>query len=152
MNWMVNWVFGCSLDLLMNLKLPSKKPKLLQTEIVDEPGSRVAVRPTTDIEAGNRPCKKAPIVVNAVRNERPQTLIKWTLSMHPNKTLDWKIRLSVISLHSLSRKCSGSTQITCHLIHSFITCANWVPAFCASVRVSRQYEKAETFSFDSLKT
>jgi len=50
----------------MNLKLPSKKPKLLQTEITDEPGSRVAVRPTTDIEVGNRPCKKALIVMNAV--------------------------------------------------------------------------------------
>ena len=124
----------------------------LQTEIVDEPGSRVAVRPTTDMEAGNRPRKKVPIVVKAGRNERPQTLIKWTSSMHPNKTLDRKVGLSVISLHSLSRKCSGSTQITCHLIHSFIRSDNRVPAFRASLRVSWQYEKAETFSFHSSKT
>jgi len=37
----------------MNLKLPLKKPKLLQTEIMDEPSSRVAVRLTMDIEVGN---------------------------------------------------------------------------------------------------
>ena len=152
MNWTVNWVFGHSLDLLRNFKLLSKKPKLLQTEIVDEPGLRVAVRPTTDMEAGNQPHKKVPIVVKAVRNERPQKLIKWTLSMHPNKMLDRKVGLSVISLHSLSHKCSGSTQITCHLIHSFIRSDNQVPAFHASLRVSWQYEKAETFSFESSKT
>ena len=91
-------------------------------------------------------------IVKAVQNERPQTLVKWTLSMHPNKTLDRKVGLSVISLHSLLHKCSGSTQITCHLIHSFITSDNWVPAFHASLRVSWQYKKAETFSFDSSKT
>ena len=30
-----------------------------------------AVRLTTDIETGNWPCKKAPIVANAVQSERP---------------------------------------------------------------------------------
>ena len=58
---------------LIRPKLPSKKPKLLQTETVGGLGSRVAVRPMTDMEAGNQPRKKAPMVVNAVwtRNERP---------------------------------------------------------------------------------
>ena len=55
--------------------------------------------------------------------------------------LDQKVRLSVISLHSLSHKCSGSTQIICHLIHSFITSDNGVPAFhsefCGSMRKRR---------------
>ena len=124
MNWKVNWVFGRSLDLLINLKLPLKKSKILQTEIVDGPGLSVAVRLTIDIETGNRPRKKAPIVANAVQNERPQKLIKWTSLMHPSNTLDWKVGLSVIALHSLLHKCSGSTQITCHLIHSFITSDN----------------------------
>jgi len=136
----------------MNLKPPSKKPRLLQTEAVAGPGSRVAERPTTETDAGNRPRKKVPMAANAVRKERPQTLIKWTSSMHPNKILARKMGLSVISLHSLSRKCSGSTHITCHLTHSLIISARRVPAFRASVRVSWQYENAETFNFESSKT
>ena len=58
-------------------------PKLLQTEIMDGPGSRVAMRSTIDIEAGNQLCKKALIVTSTVWNERPQTLIKWTSSFDP---------------------------------------------------------------------
>jgi hypothetical protein len=125
-------------DLLINSKLPSEKPRLLQTETVDGPGSRIAERLTTHMEAGNRPRKKVPMAVNAVRNERPHTLIKWTTSLtHANKTLDRKMGLSVISLHSLSRKSSGSTHITCHLIHSLIISAKRAPAFRGSMRKQR---------------
>ena len=72
------------------------------------------------------------------------------------KALDSFITFSSIArsteVHSLSGKCSGCTQFTYYLIHSFITSDNQVPAFRASRRVSWQYEKAEAFSFDSSKT
>jgi hypothetical protein len=63
-----------------------------------------------------------------------------------------KIEYSVISLHSLSCRCSGSTQMTCHLMHSLISPAKRIPAFRAALRVSLQYENAETLSFESSKT
>jgi len=138
MNWMVNCVFGRSLDFLISLKLPSKKPRLLQTDSVGKPGSRVAVRPIMEIDDGKRPRKKVPIRVKAGRKERPQELIRWTSSTHANKTLHRKVGLSVISRHSLSRRCSGSTQTTCQRLHSLISVAKRSPVFLASVRVSEQ--------------
>src|SRR6266568_969191 len=99
---MVNCVFGHSFDLLISLKLPSKKPRLLQTETVGGPGSRVADRPTTDIDEGKRPRRKVPMRLNVGRNEIPQVLMRWTSSTHAKSTLLRKVGPSVISLHSLS--------------------------------------------------
>ena len=100
-NWTVNCVFGRSFDLRMSVKLPSKKPRLLQTETVGDPGSSVAVRPTIDIEEGKRPRRKVPMVPKARRNARPHSLIRWTSSTDANKMLARKIEYSAISLHSL---------------------------------------------------
>ena len=105
-------IFGCSLDRWMRRKLPSKKPRLLQTDVVGAPGSSVAWRPTTDINARKHPQKKVPIAANAGQNESPHSFIRWTLPMQANRTLDRKVRLSVISLHSLSCRCSGFTHMT----------------------------------------
>ena len=58
-------VFGHSFDFWMSVKLPSKKPRLLQTETVGNPGSRVAVRPTIEIKVGKHPRRKVPIVPKA---------------------------------------------------------------------------------------
>ena len=132
--------------------MPSKKPRLLQTETVGDPGSSVAVRPTIDIEEGNHPRRKVPMVPKARRKARPHSLIRWTLSTDANKMFSRKIEYSVISLHSLSCRCSGSTQMTCHLMHSLISPAKWIPVFRAALRVSLQYENAETLSFESSQT
>jgi len=148
--WMVNCVFGCSFDLWISVKLPSKKPRLLQTETVGNPGLSIAVSPTIDIKVGNHPCRKVPMVPNTRQNARPHSLIRWTLLMHTNKMFAQKVGYSVISLHSLSCRCSGSTQMTCHLRHSLISSAKWIPAFCAALSVSLQYENVETLSFESL--
>ena len=137
-NRTLNCVFGRSLDRRMRRKLPSKKPRLLQTDVVGVPGSSVALRPTTDIDAGKRPRKKVPTAENAGRNESPHSLIRWTSSTQANRTLDRKVGLSVISLHSLSRRCSGSTHMTCHLTHSMISRAKRTPPFRALLRVSWQ--------------
>ena len=135
---MVNCIFGCSLDFLISLKLPLKKPRLLQTDSVGKPGSRVAVRPIMEINNGKQPHKKVPMRVKAGQKERPQELIRWTSSMHTNKTLLQKVGLSMNSCHSLSQKCSGSTQTTCQQVHSLISAAKHSPVFLASVRVSKQ--------------
>ena len=60
------------------MKLPSKKPRLLQTETVGDPGSSVAVRPTIDIEEGKRPHRKVPMVQKTKQKARPHSLIRWT--------------------------------------------------------------------------
>jgi hypothetical protein len=123
-----------------------------ETETVGDPGSSVAVSPTIDIEEGKRPRRKVPIVPKARRKARPHSLIKWTSSTDANKMFARKIEYSVISLHSLSCRCSGSTQMTCHLMHSLISPAKRIPAFRAALRVSLQYENAKTLSFESSKT
>jgi len=147
---MVNCIFGCSFDLQISVKLPSKKPRLLQTETVGNPGSSFVVSPTIDTEVGNHPCRKVPMVPNAKRNARPHSLIRWTLLMHANKMFAQKVGYSMISLHSLSRRCSESTEMTCHLRHSLISSVKQIPAFRVALRVSLQYENAETSSFESL--
>lgn len=144
----MNCVFGRSFDLRMSVKLPLKKPRLLQTETVGDPGSSVAVRPTVDIE-GKHPRRKVPMVPKARQNARPYSLIRWTSSTETNKMFAQKIGYPVIFLHSLSCKCSGSTQMTCHLMHSLIFPAKRIPAFRAALRVSLQYGNAETLSFES---
>ena len=148
-NCMPKCVFGCSFDFWISVKLPSKKPRLLQTETVGNPGLRVAVRLTIKIKVGKRPHRKVPIVPKAKQNASPHSLIRWTSSMHANKIFARKVRCSKTSLHSLLRRCSGSTQTTCHLIDSLISPAKQIPAFHAALRVSLQYENAEIFSFDS---
>ena len=148
-NWTLNCVFWCSLDHRMRRKLPSKKPRLLQTDIVGAPGSSVALRPTTDIDAGKRPRKKVPTAENAGRNESPHSLIRWTSSTQTNRTLDRKVGLSIISLHSLLRRCSRSTHMTWHLTHSMISHAKRTPTFRTLLRVSWQLEKADLWSFES---
>jgi len=45
----------------MNVKFPSKKSRLLQTETVGDPGSSVAVRPTIDIKVGKCPHRNVPM-------------------------------------------------------------------------------------------
>ena len=105
------------------LEVAFEETRLSQTEIVGGPGSSVAVRPTIDTEAGKHPRRKVPTVPKARRKSRPHSLIRWTSSTHANKMFARKVEYSVISLHSLSRKCSGSTQTTCHLIHSLISSA-----------------------------
>jgi hypothetical protein len=80
----------------MRRKLPSKKPWLLQTDVVGAPGSSVALRPTTDINAGKCPWKKVLRGANAGRNESPHSLIRRTSLMQANRTLDQKVGLSVI--------------------------------------------------------
>ena len=148
-NLTVNCVFGRSFDLRMSVKLPSKKPRLFQTETVGNPGSSVAVRPTIDNDKGKHPRRKAPTVPKARRNARPHSSIRWTSSMEANKMFARNVEYSVISLHSLSCRCLGSTQTTCHLMHSLISLAKRVPAIRAALRVSLQYENVETPSFDS---
>jgi len=122
---------------------------LLGQQILSPIGSSIAVRPTIDIEEGKHPCRKVPIVPKARRNARPHLLIRWTSSTDVNKMLAQKIEDSAIYHHSLSCRCSGSTQMTCHLMHSLILPAKWTPAFHAVLRVSLQYENAETLSFES---
>ena len=138
-----------ALDCRMRSKLPSKKFRLLQTDIVGAPGSSVTLRPTTDINAGKRPQKKVLTAANAGRNESPHSLIRWTSSTQTNRTLDRKVGLSIISLHSLLRRCSRSTHMTWHLTHSMISRAKRTPTFCALLRVSWQLEKADLWSFES---
>ena len=53
------------MDLLISLKHPAKKPRLLQTDSVGKSGSRVAVRPRMEIDEGKRPRKKVPMSLNA---------------------------------------------------------------------------------------
>ena len=137
-NWTLNCVFGRLLDHRMRRKLPSKKPRLLQTDIVGAPGSSVALRPTTDIDAGKRPWKKVPMAENAGWNESQNLLIKWTSSTQANRMLARKVRFLVISLHSLSRRCSRSTHMTCHLTHSMISHTKRPPPFHTLLRVSWQ--------------
>ena len=64
-NCTVNCIFRRSFDLQMSLKFPSKKPRLLQTATVSDPGSSVAVRPTIDIKEGKHPHRKDPTVPKA---------------------------------------------------------------------------------------
>jgi len=121
----------------------------LGQQILSPIGSSVAVRPTMDIEEGKCPRRKVPMVPKARWNARPHSLIRWTSSTDVNKMLAPKIKYSAISHHSLSCRCSGSTQMTCHLMHSLISPAKWTPAFRAALRVSLQYENVETLSFES---
>ena len=124
------------LDRRMRRKLPSKKFRLLQTDIVGAPSSSVTLRPTTDIDAGKHPRKKVLTAANAGRNESPHSLIRWTSSTQTNRTLDQQVGLSIISLHSLLRRCSGSTHMTCQTFRTLL-------------RVSWQLEKADLWSFES---
>ena len=96
------------------------------------------VRPIIETEGGNCPRRKVPMVPNAERNARPHSLIRWTSSTHTNKMVARKVGYSVISLHSLSCRCSGSTQMTCHSMHSLISPAKRIPALRATLKVSWQ--------------
>jgi hypothetical protein len=48
-----------------------EEAKALAKDAVGRPGSRVAVRPRMDIEAGKRPRKNVPMRVNAMRKKDP---------------------------------------------------------------------------------
>ena len=53
----------------------------------------------------------------------------------------WNVSQADIQCHSSPRKCSGSTQITCHIRHNEISSAITHPAFRASVTVSWLYTR-----------